>query len=77
MNEANVRTERSFNHYSRGFELAKAIKQMWAKNRATPYISSRSETINQRIADLMVEFDLNLDEWHHWAKELSNWDNHQ
>ena len=69
-----IRSERKFIRYSRGAELARAIHAMWGKNSITPYSLDRNEIIEERIHDLMAEFDLNIDERHHWARNVAKWE---
>ena len=64
-----IREERSFEHYSRGAELIKAIHKLWNFNELTPYsIWDRSTIINERIDKLREDFDLTISEWHYWAE---------
>jgi hypothetical protein len=64
-----IRPERSFETYSRGLPLVKAIHAMWEVHRKIPYTSTIDRTleINTNIERLMADFDLTLDEWHYWA----------
>jgi len=61
-----VRPERSFEGFSRGAELVRAVKRMWASNNALPAGSSRE--IEERIRFICDRFDLNVAEWHYWCK---------
>lgn len=63
-----VRPERSTLHYSRGAELARAIRKLWEANARLP--PGQNATINARIEALLAEFDLTLDEWYHWSDAL-------
>ena len=65
----NIRPERSFESYSRGAELLKAIKAMWEDVKKIPYTNpERSDLINRNIRKLMEEFDLTFHEWYHWSE---------
>jgi len=64
-----VRPERSFNQFSRGLELIKAIRAMWQAHARIPAsVWPKSAIINPNIDRLMTEFDLTIPEWHHWAE---------
>lgn len=63
----NIRPERSFTAYSRGAELTRAIREMWKANRG-----ATNAVINARIDAIVREYDLTLDEWHHWARALAS-----
>lgn len=54
MTYPNIRTERSFEAYSRGAELIRAIHAL-------------SERTNEPVEALKSEFDLTADEWAHWS----------
>jgi hypothetical protein len=64
-----IRSERSFEHFSRGNEVVRAIRMMWEKHERIPAsVWPKSTIINKNIEDLMGEFDLTVDEWHYWAE---------
>lgn len=66
----NIRKEKSFECYSRGFELIKAIWALWDETDRIlkSGVWPPSKYINKNIRDLMAKFDLTLDEWHYWAE---------
>ncbi len=73
-----IRSERSFDHYTRGLELLRAIRHVWKVNEAIPHTHrgvhpSRNEQIEANILALLDEFDLTIPEWHYWAEKASNW----
>ena len=69
-----VRPERSFEQFSRGVELTRAILRMWEANAQDAFGGDprppRSEvrsSINRRVSELMAEFDLTAAELDYWA----------
>ena len=62
-----IRPERSFEQYSRGAELVRAIQALWRTNRALP--PGANAQIDANIQALRDEFDLTLSEWHYWAEQ--------
>jgi len=68
-----IRPERSVESFSRGAELTSAITAMWEHNAAMCGMSAEiNATINARIDAIMEEFDLTLQEWHYWCKQLTD-----
>jgi hypothetical protein len=63
-----IRPERSFEHYSRGAELVRAIRALWEANKALS--PGQSGLISQRIEALMTEFDLTFGEWYYWSRQV-------
>lgn len=61
-----IRPSRSFENFSRGLEVIRAIHMMWDEHNRLP--AGSNETINRNIENLMGKFDLTLDEWFYWAK---------
>jgi hypothetical protein len=59
-----VRSARTFERYSRGFQVVRAIHELWDLN-ADELDNTRA---NQRIQKLAVEYDLTVDEWHYWCR---------
>lgn len=62
-----LRPERSVDLYSRGAELTQAILKVWKDNDRVPYTDDRCARINANCEAVMVEFDLTMEEWHHWC----------
>lgn len=62
-----VRPERSFESYSRGAELVRAIRRTWKSNNALPPGSNRE--IEERVRFLCDRFALNVAEWHYWCEQ--------
>lgn len=60
-----IRPERSFEAFSRGAELLRAIRSLWVRNARLPAGSNRE--IAERVEALRGEFDLTYDEWYHWS----------
>lgn len=60
-----IRPERSFEAFSRGAELVRAIRSLWASNALLPAGSNRE--IAEGVERLRSEFDLTYDEWYHWS----------
>jgi len=56
-----IRSERSFEQFSRGSEVVKTIATM---RRTHPL----PKPFNTAIEALMSEFDLTLPEWYYWSK---------
>lgn len=62
-----IRQERTFESFSRGLEVVRAIQKMWeGHSRLPPGSNAQIET---NIRALMAEFDLTIDEWHYWADQ--------
>lgn len=64
-----IRQERTFESFSRGLEVVRAIRKMWDGHSRLPPGSNAQIEINIRA--LMAEFDLTLDEWHYWADKAN------
>lgn len=60
-----IRPERSFEAFSRGAELLRAIRALWARNARLPAGSNRE--IAEGVEGLRSEFDLTYAEWYHWS----------
>ena len=58
------RPERSFEHFSRGAELVRAIHAMWEVNNTTRLPSA---TKLEHIENLCAEYDLATAEWSYWC----------
>jgi hypothetical protein len=69
-----IRPSRTFESYSRGLSLVRAIHAMRDQNRNTRWtrVDGRwvppSVAINSRIQALVVEYDLTVAEWHYWCR---------
>lgn len=69
-----IRPERSFENYSRGLELVRAIRTMWQANATERWYLADGRwvppgvAIDGRIQALVAEFDLTRDEWFYWAE---------
>jgi len=74
MTAAGVRAERSFESYSRGADLVRAIRRMVEANRSARWElvdgrwSPPSAVINPRIGAIVAEHDLTVTEWHYWCR---------
>jgi hypothetical protein len=68
-----IRPERSIEQYSRGLKLVKTIHRMWDLNdRERPYMPwPTSQIINPRIEEIIMVFDLTVEEWHYWCKQAA------
>ena len=64
-----IRPERTFEVYSRGPQLVRAIQALWEGN-----VGLSGEAIDSRIRGLMAEYDLSLPEWHYWARQVRSLD---
>lgn len=62
-----IRHERSFDGFSRGLEVVKAIHKLWRENDKLSRRGASASQVNDNISALIEEFDLTLDEWHYWA----------
>ena len=65
--QAEIRSERTFDNFSRGLELIKAIRRMWETNAKLP--PGANQTINTNIQEVCDTFDLNVAEWHYWCRQ--------
>jgi len=64
-----IRPERTFEQYSRGAELVRAIRKLWQENEKLQGFG-RNHLVNDNIEALMDDFDLTLDEWFYWSKTV-------
>jgi hypothetical protein len=62
-----IRHERSFEGFSRGLEVVRAIHKLWRENDKLSRRGATASDINANIDALIEEFDLTIDEWHYWA----------
>lgn len=62
----NVRPERTFEQFSRGLELVRAIRRMWFVHSCPPRPTNRE--INANIQAIVERFDLTVKEWHYWCR---------
>lgn len=71
-----IRESRTFENFSRGFELVKAIRALWelAKKADWRLVNGEwlppSSIINPRIEAIVTEFDLTVHEWHYWCRQV-------
>lgn len=63
-----IRTERTFEAYSRGVELVRAIKGLWQLNSLRIRHGEAAGETNGRIGRFCQRWDLTIDEWHYWCK---------
>ena len=67
-----TRPERSFENFSRGPELVKAIQATWAVNVKIPRsLPDCNEQIAANCEKICRDFDLTYEEWHHWCRLAS------
>ena len=65
---ANIRPERSFEQFSRGPDLVRAIRKVWDTNVRLPRsLPDLNDQINANCEEVTEEFDLNYPEWHYWC----------
>lgn len=64
-----IRPERSFESFSRSQEL---IRATWAVNEKLPRsLPDCNEQIAANCERICQEFDLSIEEWHHWCRLAS------
>jgi hypothetical protein len=64
-----IRSERSFEHFSRGLELVRAIRACWkASDRIPIALLDRNDRINANCEQVVADFDLTYEEWHYWCR---------
>lgn len=73
-----VRPSRTFENYSRGLLLVRAIREMWELNEKTRWrmVDGRwvapGTVINARIEAICAEHDLTIPEWHYWCRHAGS-----
>ena len=66
-----IRPSRTFESFSRGLELVRAVQGLWKANDETGYGYGLAGVKLARIRALCDDFGLTIAEWHYWCRQAA------